>query len=857
MKKLAIILLFAAVATSFVAAQAKGPIVDKIIFNARSQIDVGLKDVAEGRADLWRYTTDGAAWKALPPDVTSKLDVYATSGAAYISLYINPIPNAAPYSFTANDGKTYFNPFSIQAVRYALNFLVNRKKIVDEIMNGSGVPMYTPVIAGQPNASRYDLVASKFGFTPTGDEKRALDDIKTAMTAAAALPENKGKLAFDGKWWTYNGDPVAVNFVIRVDDPTLRLPEGRYVADQIEKAGIKVNRLEYDRTKAFATWQGKDPKDYAWNLYTEAWTGGQTNAFWESPISQMYAPWLSNMPGSGNAGFWNYQNDEADKLSGDAYNGRVKDSAQYYANLTRTVEIGLKEAVRVFVAAQVTYQAGNKDRYNGTRMAWGIGDGIDKWSLYTADVRPETSGADKGLKVLKMTDFSSQSTYFISPWDPIGPDGMSDSYSSGVSKGLSDQEWEANPVTGIMMNLRSDFTGMKSSIDVDAKGKITGKIPVPANAILWNAADQKWESGFIYADLKGDGSTYGYQQQSNITAYSQATFSFKFGTWHDGRPVDINDYRYALSVQYDLALKKGADDKVYEEAYANAKNPGLIIWKGFVFNPNSTITVYGDANYPMDQPQLASLLSPSLMVQANNYGSIVPWEILEAVKAIVSEGNASNTSYVYNGNGDFTEVDLLSQKCVADIRAKLQDFINTERVPTALKGFVTPAQAVADYKLAIAFIDKHGHAYISNGAFVLDSYDAANKDGVMVANRDPSYPYAKGYWTTRLATRFARIDAIKVPAYKRGSAMNVALTVSDVAYPMNTAKYAAAAKIKVTLIGDKETSYAGTLVKPGSFQAVIPAKDLDALKAGSYTLVVEASFGDESPTVDTSNVIIF
>jgi len=123
---------------------------------------------------------------------------------------------------------------------------------------------------------------------------------------------------------------------------------------------------------------------------------------------------------------------------------------------------------------------------------------------------------------------------------------------------------------------------------------------------------------------------------------------------------------------------------------------------------------------------------------------------------------------------------------------------------------------------------------------------------VMLANRDNTYPYAKAYWTKTLATHFARIDAINVPSYKKGSSMTIGLTVQDVAYPSNRATSAARATVKVTLVGDTETSYKGTLVKAGSFQAVIPSKDLDALKAGSYTLVVEASFGTESPSVSTS-----
>jgi len=856
MKRLLFVTVLALAATSLLSAQVKGPIVDKILFNAVSQQDVGIKDVAEGRSDVWRYSTDGAAYKALPDEVKSKLDVYDTAGAFYLSLYINPIPNVAPYTYVNSEGKTVFNPMAIQAVRFAMNFLVNRKQVVDNVMVGAGVPMYTPVVPGQPNANRYNLVASKFGFTATGNEKKALADIDAAMQAAANLPENKGKLVKSGSTWTYAGEPVSINFVIRADDPTLRVPEGNYVADQLEKAGFKVNRLMYERAKAFATWRGKDPKAAdAWGIYTEAFGGGQTYAFWETSISQMYAPWFAQMPGGGNADFWNYENPSLDKWTSDAANGRVKNAAEYYDDLMKATELGIKEAIRIFVAAQVNYQAANKSRFN-TRMAWGIGDGMDKWTLYTADVKPETTGANKGLKVLRMTDFSSASTYFTSAWDPIGPEGFSDTYTSGVTKALSDQEMEANPVTGIMMNLRTQYSGLKTDLDTSVSPPV-GKIPVPATAVLWNALNQKWESGYTFNDLNGDGSSFGYvKATAPITAYSTATFALKGGKWHDGRAIDINDYRYALSMPYDISVKKSDSDKVYDESYSGAVSPNLPRTKGVVFNANGSITVYADANYPIDAPQLASLLAPTLMVQASNYGSIVPWEVLEAVKAVVTEGNASNTAYAYNSDSNFTEVDLISQKFVADLKAKLQEFVAKERVPTALKGYVTPAQAVANYKLAIAFIDKHGHAYISNGAFLLDSYDPSNKAGVMTAFRDASYPYAKGYWTTALATRYADVAAINVPAYKKGSNMTVAITVNDKAYPSNVSKAAAAATVTLTLVGDTTTSYKATFVKAGSWQAVIPAKDLDALKPGSYTVVVEAKLGTEAPNSGSASVLI-
>ncbi|MEI8096211.1 MAG: ABC transporter substrate-binding protein [Spirochaetales bacterium] len=854
MKKFSILALMVLVVTGLSFAQVKGPIVDKILFDGKTQEDIGLKDVASGKGDLWNYGTSGSAFKALPDDIKAQLDVYNVTGVSYLSIYLNPYPNKAPYLTDAATDvakKVQFNPFAIREVRYAMNFLMNRKKIIDEIMVGSGLPMYTAVTPTQPNSSKYDLIAAKQGFTPAGNEKKAIADITDAITKASKLPELAGKLTFDGKFWNFNGEPVTVNFLIRVDDPNVRLPEGRYLADQIEKAGIKVTRTEQNRTALRVLWGNSDPKTYQWNLYTEGWGGGQTYAFWETSIAQMYAPWYANMPGTGKGGFWNYENADLDKLTGDAVNGRVKDTADYYDKLAKSVDIGLKEAVRVFVAAQTTYYAASKDRMN-SRMIYGLGDGINKFSYYTADVKPETSGADKGLKVLRSSGFSSQGNLFMSSWDPLGPNGFSDIYSAAIIKEASDMEMEANPVTGIPMELRATYKGLDTKLAADG---VSGAIKVPATAVLWNAKTQKWESGLNYVDVKKDGSEFDYVAAPNNTAISTATFTFKFGAWHHGRAVDINDYRYALSIPYDLSNK--ATGKVYEEEYAGAVNPNLPRNKGVVFNADNTITAYGDVNYPMDKASLAALLVPSLMVQGSNYGSIVPWEILEAIKGVVAEGNASGTAYSYNSDEKFVEMDLLSQKTAGDLRAKLVEYAAAKRVPAALVGFVKPETAAANYNLAIKFIDAHGHAYISNGGFMLDKYDPKSFNGQLVAFRDKAYPYEKGYFATALATKFSRIDSIKVDSYKKGTDLKVTATLSEVVFPANSAKAMGTGKVNVTVIADKEYTFAAKMSKAGTFVATVPAKTLDALKAGSYTVVVDSALASESPTVETTNVLIF
>ena len=855
MKRFAVSVLVVALAAAGLSAQAKGPIVDKILLDAKTQEDIALKDVASGRSDLFTYDVSAATFKALPDDIRNRLDPYAITGASYNTLFTNPFPNKAPYQ-AKRDGKVTLNPLAIREVRFALNYLISRKQIIDEILSGGGLPMYTPVIPGQPNSSRYGLVASKLGFTAGGNEKKAIADIGSALEKAAALPENKGRLVRGDRYWTFDGEPLLVKFLIRVDDPSVRLPMGRYIASQIEKAGIKVERLEWDRTKCRETYDQSDPADLGWNLYTEGWGGGQTLAYWDQSIAQMYAPWMGDMPGGNRAGAWSYEHPELDKLTSDSVNGRVKDEADYYAKCLKATEIGLREAVRLYVVATTNYTCASKDRFNN-RMVYGLGDGLNNFSYYTADVKPDKDGQ----KVLRISGFSSRGDLFNSAWDPIGPDGFSDTYSGTVARQLSDNEYNANPVTGINIPMMASWSKVKTDIAAAADGSLQGRLAIPADAVFYNALTQKWDSSVVYVDRKGDGSEYGYAKRSENPAFSKAfstaTFAFKPGKWHHGRAMGIVDYRYAIARQVELCVQRGADDKVYEESYAASWNPNLVRFKGYVFNKDGTLTVYGDANYPMDQDQLATLLCPQLMIEASNYGDVLPWEIHEGLKYLVAEGSASKTLYRFNSDSNFTEVDLISQRCVADLKAKLQELKARKHVPVSIAAWVTPEDAAKAYDQAIAFIDRHGHAMMSNGGFILDRYDAANKTAILVANRDPAYPFEKGHFAKALASSYARIESVKVPAYKKGADLVVSATVSEVAFPSNGAKPAAKLTAKVTLVADKDYVFAAKLAKAGTVEAAIPAKVLGTLKAGSYTLVVEAALGNEAPTVETANVLVF
>ncbi|MFZ4616283.1 MAG: ABC transporter substrate-binding protein, partial [Rectinemataceae bacterium] len=126
-----------------IGAQAKnGPIVDKVIFDVRMDRTIGWKDVVAGKTDVFTENLGGKDYKSIPDADLAKLSTYNAPGT-YWELTFNPVPNKAPYQVTTKEGKTFFNPFAIREVRFAINFLVDRKKIVDEIMLGMGDPMTT------------------------------------------------------------------------------------------------------------------------------------------------------------------------------------------------------------------------------------------------------------------------------------------------------------------------------------------------------------------------------------------------------------------------------------------------------------------------------------------------------------------------------------------------------------------------------------------------------------------------------------------------------------------------------------------------------------------------------------------
>lgn len=807
----------------------KGPVPDKVYFDVRMNEDIAIRDVAEGKSDIFYYGIDYPRLLGLDQKILNNLEIYHSPAGTW-SIQFNPYPNEKPYTFEL-DGKTIFNPFAIREIRFAMNFLINRQYVIDEILNGGGGHMFSVATPGQPGTYKYNLISAKFGFTPEGDEERALADIEAAMKKASQLPENKGKLKKEGKWWTYNGEPVTVKFFIRVDDPNGRMKLGEYMTQQIEKAGIKVEKLLWDRSKTWGVVYGGNPEKWEYTIYTEGWSAGATRKYWEHIVAQMYAPWYGYMPGGYGDG-WKYKHDLLDELTQKAYNGKYMTEDEYWDLTLRAQEIGLKESVRIYIAYQNSYYVANKDRFN-KRFAYGLGDGLSKYTLVTADTKDG---------IVRATQYSAKGSLFMSAWDPVGPDGFSDTYSEYIAAPLYDPPVFESPSTADTTFCRAYPIEVVSKPKRAEDGSITGEIEVPADAKLYDPVKEEWVE-------IGEGKT----------AISKGVYGLRLGKYHHGIPISLVDYLYADAFVEEWIKEDFEDDPYYSEGY-EAYMGGMDTSVATVYDfENEQVISYFDYHFPGDKNRVAYRGAPSWSVSPDpSIG--VAWEIVEAMARMVVDGGASGKNYVFaQGIEGAYEVDAIRPSCVADIRAELEEMIAEKHVPVSIKDFITPGEAVERYQAAIDFIDKYGHAYISNGPFYMSDIDYDANFVELSAFRDESYPFEPGYWMEALKSVRLSIERVGVPVMvEKGEQVLITANVSETVYPNDESNPASTGNVKVILVTNEgEKEFEAEAVKDGVFRAVIPGDVTAELEPGSYTVVTIAEAENALPSTKSSSIVIY
>ncbi|MEO9276550.1 MAG: ABC transporter substrate-binding protein [Nitrososphaera sp.] len=603
--KFVIAILMIIILSSNVAFSEKGTYFNQIKFIQYSDDNTALEEVNNGNLGMYFY--------AIPSDIIDEksrqdLKIFESTGTSY-SLLVNP----------AKSDK--FNPFSIKDVRFALNYLVNRDLIVDELLNGYGLPM---ISAYKPNDPDYLLILNELqSFNFRYDPSFAENMMSNALQSAGAQK-------IDGKWY-YNSKPIELTIFIRNDDP-IRKSIGEIISSQLQEIGFTVSKDYGDLTKAFSVVYGSNPADLKWSIYTEAWSMSGFVKYDSVMTAQMYSPWFSNMPGFNNPSYWNYQNPEIDSVSQAIFVGNFTSESERTNLIKKAVSLGVEDSVRIFLACKTDQYVTNK-KIQGVINDFGAGI-TSRFSLINS--RSDSDILKVGVKKI-----------YQGAWNPVA--GFTDSYSRYIWDVVSDSGSYKNPYTGITIPVRSTW-------EVETKGPLA-KIDVPTDVILWNATEQKW-----------------VQVGPGITATSKVTFHYDFGNWHNGQPMDMNDVLYGIYFLYQWGANNAAEMKTFDSEFSPKANQAIKTLVGIRVIDKNTIEVYQNF-WHFDNGEIAD----SAQVWPG-----VPWEITYSMEKAVMDGKlAFSRSDAVNNNVNWLSLIIPDDANV--LESYLAEFDKEKTMPVALQ----------------------------------------------------------------------------------------------------------------------------------------------------------------------------
>ncbi|MDH3779469.1 MAG: ABC transporter substrate-binding protein [Nitrosopumilus sp.] len=660
----------------------KNTFFDSVKFIQYLDENTALEEVQNGNLDTYYYT--------ISPDRLENhqdrkgLQVFDSTGGSY-SILINPAESDE------------YNPFSNKDIRFALNYLVDRKLIVNELMGGYGSPIISYYGPSDPEYLTVieQLETFNFEYNPT----LANEVISRALSEEGA-EKNENK-------WQMNGKPIEVIIFIRSDDP-VRKSIGEILAVELEKVGFVVKKDFGDLNKAFVVVYGSNPSDVKWSLYTEGWGRSAFVRYDSVGLGQMYSPWFSNMPGFNDPSYWNYDNEKLDILTQKIYTGDFNTSEQRAGLIQEAVVEGINESVRIFLASKIDQYVVNK-KISGIVNDFGAGVP----SRFTP-INAKSNHEEFTIGVKQI---------YQGAWNPVM--GLTDSYSRHIWGIISDPATFKHPFTGETFPVRATW-----EVETAESNK---KIDIPQEAKIWNPTLQKWDN-----------------VDENALATSKVTFNFEFSNWHNGEKMNMDDILHSLYFTIEWGTQVDENDKTFDTEYTPRAAQSIQTIVGVNPIDENTVEVYVDY-WHFDEGEIADWAV---------IWNVVPWEITAAMEKAVIDGKVSfSRSGATSKNVNWLSLIIPNDANI--IKNYLQEFKEAKHTPQPLKENNQNSEYYQKrYNSSIKWIETYNHAVISNGPFYLEAYSPESRTIKVSAFDDNSYPFKKGKWTGFEKAEFPSIKKI-------------------------------------------------------------------------------------------------
>jgi len=663
----------------------KGTFVDEVKFIQYLDENTALEEVRNGNLDIYFFRVSSDRIES--DKAREGIQVFESTGGSY-SMLVNP---------SISDK---FNPFSITELRFALNYLIDRNLIVNELIGGYGNAMISNygIFSADYLSIIEELESFHFKYNPA-----LADEIISREL------EGAGAEKIDGLWH-YNGKQIDITFFIRSDDP-VRKSIGEILSSELEKIGFKVNKDFGDLNKAFVIVYGSNPADQKWHLYTEGWGSSGFSKYDSVGLAQMYSPWFSNMPGNNDPTYWNYENDYIDSITKKIYVSDFKSSDERSSLIKQATEEGVSESVRIFLASKTDQYVAN-DNVDGVINA--LGAGVPT-RFTTINAKSDDNSLVVGVKQI-----------YQGAWNPVS--GFSDTYSNQIWLNIYDPGIFSHPFTGKTIPIRTDWHVENFGSDE--------KINVPDDAISWDIDTQRWENVGVGRE-----------------ATSKITFNLILGNWHHEQRMDMNDILYNMYFLQEWGSELQESDYTYDSEYSPqaAQNAKTLV--GIKPIDDDTIEVYVDY-WHFDEAEIAAWATP---------WSSMPWEIVAASEDAVLDGKVS-FSRSGGVSKSVSWLSLLVPNDANVIKEHLTEFKESKYIPPSLQDSEYDWHYFEGrYDAAISWIDENRHAIISNGPFYLNNYSPESRTITINSFDSTGYPFDAGKWEKFEQIKFPKITNVEIP----------------------------------------------------------------------------------------------
>jgi len=668
----------------------KGAYTDNIRFIQYLDGNTALQEIRTGNLDTYYFRIPLETVASISND--TNLKIYEKNAGSF-GFLLNPAPSKNP---------DILNPFQFKEIRFAINYLINREFVVDEVLNGYGSVEIDPFGISSPEYETVIPILEAYNFKYNPNLAKEIID-KTLNSNGATKIEGK---------WTYKGAPISIKFMIRSDDLP-RKSMGEILANQLENIGFTVVRDYGDLNKANLIIYGKDPQELSWQIYTEAFGGTSVFVRYNSAtMSQMYAPYFGSMPGWANPSFWNYQNSSLDSVTQRIEYSNFTSQEERNELVRQAVKLGIQESVRIFVAQNIDpYVASSSIK--GLINDFGAGISTSK-SLINARSEKNSSTINVGVKQI-----------YQGAWNNVG--GCQDMYCRDILSLVSDSATSRDPYNGEVIPLRNQW------VNITTMGP-EKRLAVDKDAISWNPVSQKW------------------QEVGTNASKSKVTFHVIYSNWQNGQPMTKADLIYPFYFIYEWSSKINSTDLTYDPEYAAQAQVALKYIRGIKFLNDTNVVSFVDY-WHFDDKEIAEFAS----VWATS-----PWEINAAIERLVKDGAFAYTrSEATVKNIDW--LSLIIPSHAQAIRQELEKMKSEKFVPSSLKDFVTVGDALKRYDASIKWLTEHNNAIISNGPYEVTNYNPTGRVITLTAFRDNSYPFAKGYWSAYETAKLAKFEQIQHP----------------------------------------------------------------------------------------------